>query len=80
MIENLKVILGADNDIKEAVVFPCEDEIMGILAEGITNDCNSDQKANPTSPGEVFYTPYQPLVVLGYEEEKNVVHKLLCRS
>ena len=63
MIEILTVILGADNDIKEAVVFPCEDEIMGILAGDITNDCNSDQEANPTSPGEVFYTPYQPLVV-----------------
>ena len=63
MIENLTVILGADNDIKEAVIFPCEDEIMGILAGGITNDCNSDQEANPTSPGEVFYTPYHPLVV-----------------
>ena len=57
MIENLTVILGADNDIKDAVVFPCEDEIMGILAGGITNDCNIDQEANPTSPGEVFYTP-----------------------
>ena len=37
MIENLTVILDADNDIKEAVVFPCEDEIMGILAGSINN-------------------------------------------
>jgi hypothetical protein len=56
MIENLTVLVGDDYQAEEAVVFPCEEEILETLM--------GSQEVEVMSQDEPMFQPNQPLAVI----------------